>query len=129
MNQCRKCRKQKPYDISIQKIKGAKITLIDIPNRFRKLRSARGFSVYRLARESDVSENYIHKIERGENKPSVYILEKLLTCLGVTLPEFLNESTEIMYPSDFERELIESVRTLPAEKASAILHIAKLIGK
>ena len=129
MNQCRKCRKQKPYDISIQKIKGAKITLIDIPNRFRKLRSARGFSVYRLARESDVSENYIHKIERGENQPSVYILEKLLTCLGVTLPEFLNESTEIMYPSDFERELIESVRTLPAEKDSAILHIAKLIGK
>ena len=103
--------------------------MIDIPNRFRKLRSARGFSVYRLARESDVSENYIHKIERGENQPSVYILEKLLACLGVTLPEFLNESTEIMYPSDFERELIESVRTLPAEKASAILHIAKLIGK
>ncbi len=103
--------------------------MIDIPNRFRKLRSARGFSVYRLARESDVSENYIHKIERGENQPSVYILEKLLTCLGSTLPEFLNENTDIMYPSDFERELIESVRLLPAEKASAILHIAKLISK
>lgn len=103
--------------------------MIDIPNRFRKLRSAKGFSVYRLARESDVSENYIHKIERGENQPSVYILEKLLACLGVTLPEFLSEDTDIMYPSDFERELIESVRTLPLEKAAAVLHIAKLIGK
>ena len=74
--------------------------MIDIPNRFRKLRTDRGFSVYRLSKESDVSENYIHKIERGENQPSVYILEKLLSCLGTTLPEFLNGDSEVMYPSD-----------------------------
>ena len=103
--------------------------MIDISKRFQKLRNAKGFSVYYLARESDVSENYIHKIERGENQPSVYILEKLLACLGVTLPEFFNENEDIMYPSELERELIESVRILPQEKASAILYIVKLIAK
>ena len=101
--------------------------MIDIPNRFRKLRTDKGFSVYRLSKESDVSENYIHKIERGENQPSVYILEKLLSCLGSTLPEFLNGDAKIMYPSDFERELLESVRVLPEEKALALLQIAKLM--
>lgn len=101
--------------------------MIDIPNRFRKLRTDKGFSVYRLSKESDVSENYIHKIERGENQPSVYILEKLLSCLGTALPEFLNEDTEVMYPSDFERELLESIRVLPKEKAQALLQMAKLL--
>ncbi|MCI9103816.1 MAG: helix-turn-helix transcriptional regulator [Lachnospiraceae bacterium] len=100
---------------------------MDIPNRFQKLRSDKGFSVYRLSKESDVSENYIHKIERGENQPSVYILEKLLSCLGVTLPEFLNEDSEAMYPSVFERELLENARVLPKEKAQALLQMAKLL--
>ena len=101
--------------------------MIDIPNRFQKLRSDKGFSVYRLSKESAVSENYIHKIERGENQPSVYILEKLLSCLGVTLPEFLNEDSEAMYPSVFERELLENARVLPKEKAQALLQMAKLL--
>ena len=32
-----------------------------------------------------------------------------------------------MYPSDFERELLESVRVLPKEKAQALLQMAKLL--
>lgn len=103
--------------------------MIDIPNRFQKLRKDKRFSVYRLARESDVSENYIHRIERGENQPSIYILEKLLSCLGVTLPEFLNENAEAIYPTNFERALLESVRMLPEDKAAVVLQIARLMGK
>ena len=99
------------------------------PNRFKNLRTEKGFSVYRLAKVSDISENYIHKIEKGESQPSVYILEKLLSCLGTTPAEFLNENSAVMYPSDFERELVETVRVLPKEKADAVLHIAKLMGE
>lgn len=80
--------------------------MIEIPNRFKNLRTEKGFSVYRLAKVSDISENYIHKIEKGESQPSVYILEKLLSCLGTTPAEFLNENSAVMYPSDFERELV-----------------------
>lgn len=101
---------------------------MNIPERFQKLRIDKRFSVYRLSKLSDVSENYIHKIEKGLNQPSVYILEKLLTCLGITVSEFLNEDGNIMYPSEFERELLESVRVLPEEKAEAVLHIAKLLS-
>ena len=103
--------------------------MIEILNRFKNLRTEKGFSVYRLAKVSDISENYIHKIEKGESQPSVYILEKLLSCLGTTPAEFLNENSVVMYPSDFERELVETVRVLPKEKADAVLHIAKLMGE
>ena len=70
--------------------------MTEISSSFRMLRTSKGISVYRLSKEADVSENYIHKVERGESQPSVYILEKLLACLGVTLPEFLNEDTRVM---------------------------------
>lgn len=103
--------------------------MIEIASHFKNLRLKKEFSVYRLSKASDISENYIHKIERGESQPSVYVLEKLLACLGVTPAEFLNENTAVMYPSDFERELIETVRILPKEKAEAVLHFAKLMGE
>jgi len=102
---------------------------MDIAGRFRKLRTDKGFSIYRLSKQSDVSENYIHRIEKGENQPSVYILEKLLSCLGITLSEFLNEDANAMYLSQSERELVESIRRLPKEKADAILLLARLMEK
>ena len=102
---------------------------MDLGANFRELRNAKGFSVYKLSKVSEVSENYIHKIEKGGNQPSVFILEKLLACLGTTLAEFFNESGEVLYPSAFERELVESVRILNEEKAAAVLHVAKLLSK
>ncbi len=103
--------------------------MIDISGRLKNLRVKKGFIVYRLYKASDISENYIHRIEKGKSQPSVYVLEQLLACFGVTLAEFLNENSAVMYPSDFERELIETVRVLPKEKAEAVLHIAKLMGE
>ena len=102
---------------------------MELAAQFKKLRTAKGYSVYKLSKISDVSENYIRTIERGKSQPSVLILEKLLSAMGVSLPEFLNGNSDVMYPSDFERELVESVRLLPPEKAEAVLNIAKLFGK
>ncbi len=103
--------------------------MIEISSRLKNLRMKKGFSVYGLHNASDISENYIHRIEKGKSQPSVYVLEQLLACLGVTVSEFLNENPAVMYPSDFERELIETVRILPKEKAEAILHMAKLLSE
>lgn len=100
---------------------------MDLAKQFKELRTAKDYSVYKLSKESDVSENYIRSIEKGKSQPSVLVLDKLLSSMGVTLPEFLNEDREIMYPSDFERDLVETVRLLPDEKAAAVLHIAKLM--
>ena len=102
---------------------------MDIAVHFQELRKSRGISVYKLSKLSDVSENYIHTIEKGGNQPSVYILDKLLSHLGVTMSEFFSESQDIIYPTPFERELVETVRVLDADKAAAVLNVAKLFGK
>lgn len=102
---------------------------MDLPKKFRAIRNAKALSVYKLSKLSDVSENYIHKIEKGTTQPSVAVLEKLLVCFGTTIAEFFNEGQTAIYPTEFERNLIESVRTLPDEKATAILHMAQLLSK
>ena len=105
------------------------MALWNIAKRFKQLRTDRKYSVYRLSKETDVSENHIHSIERGESQPTIYTLEKLLSCLGVTLAEFFNEDASVMYPSDFEKELIKSVRVLSDEKAAVLLKVAKCMKK
>lgn len=102
---------------------------MNLPEKFRDLRNAKNLSVYKMSKLSDVSENYIHRIEKGGTQPSVAVLEKLLLCLGTTLSEFFNESQSVIYPTEFELELIESVRILPTEKATAVLHMTKLLSE
>ena len=102
---------------------------MDIAERFQALRKSKGLSVYRLSKLSDVSENYIHAIEKGGNQPSVMIMERLLAQLGTTISEFFNETDDVLFPTAFERELVESVRVLNEEKAMAVLNVAKLMSK
>lgn len=102
---------------------------MNLPEKFRDLRNAKALSVYKLSKLSDVSENYIHRIEKGGTQPSVAVLDKLLACFGTTLSEFFNEGQTIIYPTEFELELIESIRILPTEKAAAVLHMTKLLSE
>ena len=98
---------------------------MDIGISFKNLREGKGKSVYALSKETGVSENHIHSIEKGSTQPSVAILERLLNALGVTLPEFFNEDREVLHPSAYERELIASVRKLDGEQAHVLLQLAK----
>lgn len=97
---------------------------------FKALRLTKKLSVYKLSKISNVSENYIRTIEKGDGQPSVFIIERLLNCLGITLSEFFNESdSAVLYPTKFEQELIEKVRLLDEEKALAVLNMVHLLAK
>ena len=102
---------------------------MDLPKKFKMLRTQKEFSVYKLSKDTDISQNYIRRIEKGESQPSVLVLEKLLARLGTTLAEFFNDSSEVMYPSADERELVENYRVLNDEKAAAVLHMVKQMAK
>lgn len=101
---------------------------MNIAQRFQKIREQKKISVYRLSILSDISETHIHKIEKGTSQPSIYILEKLLSCMGVTLVEFFNNDTEIYYLNDIEKELVYHFRTLTEKQAYAILELIKQIN-
>lgn len=53
--------------------------------RIRQFRQAKGISQEELAFKINSARNFIGCIERGEKAPSIYILYKIATILGVSI--------------------------------------------
>ena len=53
--------------------------------RIRYLRKQKGMSQEDLALESGVNKNYLSDLERGERNPTVLVMEKIATALGIDL--------------------------------------------
>ncbi len=102
---------------------------MNIGKKFASLRADKGVSVYKLAKVTEITESYIHTIEKGDSQPSIHVLSTLLSVLGVSVSEFFNENDDILYPSKQEKELIKRFRSLDDEKASAILQMIDLLNK
>jgi transcriptional regulator with XRE-family HTH domain len=54
-----------------------------IAQRLKQIRLQKGLTQVTLAQRADINDNYYAKVERGEIKPSVEILEKIIKALGV----------------------------------------------
>ena len=58
-----------------------------IAGNLRRYRKKRGLTQAQLAKKADINSNYYAKIERGELKPSVETLEKIIKALKVKSSE------------------------------------------
>ena len=63
---------------------------VDVGNRLRQLREARGVSMRTLATMSGLSANALSMIERGKTSPSVSTLYRLADALGVPVTDFFS---------------------------------------
>lgn len=68
---------------------------MDIAKRVRQLRESKGLTKTRLSELSGVSQSFISAIEAGKKKPTVEVLGKICSGLGVSLPDFLVEDYQI----------------------------------
>ncbi|NSW84400.1 MAG: helix-turn-helix transcriptional regulator [Syntrophothermus sp.] len=70
------------------------------PEKLRKLRKQRGFSLRRLAKIANTSFSYLNSIELGKTNPSLPMLERLARVLDVPLSYFFeDEQIETPLPS------------------------------
>jgi transcriptional regulator with XRE-family HTH domain len=65
----------------------------------RRIRVALGVSQERLAFDAGVDRSYLGGMERGEANPTVDVLERIATTLGVSLSELFVEIGEGKVPS------------------------------
>ncbi|MCM1023464.1 MAG: helix-turn-helix domain-containing protein [Prevotella sp.] len=94
---------------------------MELGERLRCWRNKKKVSVYKLYRISDISENHIRSIEKGEKQPTVAKLKALTDALNVSLSEFFNDDEEhIYYLTDKEKHLIDLYRSLPPDKADIL---------
>lgn len=98
-----------------------------IGERLRKLRTAKGLTIYKLSKETDISQNHISAIELNKRQPTIDTLSRLVVPLGISLAELFNEDTEASYLTKSERDLIENYRELPEEKAQMLLNLSDML--
>jgi transcriptional regulator with XRE-family HTH domain len=57
--------------------------------KLRSLRKGKGLSRYALAKTARVSREYITKLEEGRSDPTIGMLQRLATALGVPVTALL----------------------------------------
>ena len=90
-----------------------------ISARIEGLLEERGWSVYRLARESRLAESSLYPIVHGHRDPRVVILAQICTGLEVTLGEFFAPTLpEDLHLDLQEQSLIRLLRSLSETERS-----------
>jgi len=57
--------------------------------RVRELRKARGWTQEQLAEAADLHENYVSRLETGEQEPGLFVLLRLCRALGIATAQLL----------------------------------------
>lgn len=63
--------------------------LLQIPEKLKRLRQLRNFSLRELAEKSECSASFLSKLELGRAAPTVPLLDRICTALGTNLSDFV----------------------------------------
>jgi transcriptional regulator with XRE-family HTH domain len=89
-----------------------------------KLRSARNWSVYKLAQESGISPNTIHQWLHTDTVPTIPALQEICKGFGITLGEFFTDADLVKITPEL-KALIDNWRTLTPENKKIITDLMK----
>lgn len=67
---------------------------MNIGNKLRELRIAKGLTQEELADRAELSKGFISQVERELTSPSIATLTDILQCLGTNLNDFFREDSE-----------------------------------
>ena len=95
--------------------------------RIRQLCAKKGWSYYRLAKESGIPYSTLNTMMLKTNAPSITTLSKICNGLGVTLAQFFDEQSEPEMLTHEQRECLKIWDSLNrTEKKQAIAYMQGL---
>jgi len=97
---------------------------MDTLGRLRQLLTERGWTEYRLAKESGLSDSTIKNIYKRNTQPTIDTLEAICRGFGITLSEFFAEGDMVEMSPDL-KELFENWVSLTIEQKKATLTMIK----
>lgn len=97
---------------------------MDVLERLRHLMDERGWTVYRVARESGLSEKTVYNIYSRNTMPSIPTLESICNAFGITLAQFFADGKLIEVSLDLE-EVFENWIVLTPEQKEATLSMMR----
>ena len=93
---------------------------MDVVGRIKLLMEQRGWSAYRLYKESGLAQSTIAHIFSNESEPTITTLEMICKGFGITLGEFFAEGDLVPLTNE-QRELLDKWATLTMEQKQLIL--------
>lgn len=94
---------------------------MDVLARLRQLLNDRGWSEYRLSKESGLSESTVANIYRRNTVPSIPTLEAICRGFGITLSQFFAEEREMVELTPELRMLFEGwISMTPVQKDATL---------
>jgi|SRR5690625_246359 len=99
---------------------------INIGEKLRELRKARGLTTQQLADKVAISQSYISRFENNRAIPDIELLERILFALDSDLNTFF--STEEALSADLI-QLFETIKSLTPEARIKLYEFLKLVHK
>lgn len=97
---------------------------MDIPNRIKELAKARGWSEYRLAKETKLAASTISNIYHRDTIPSVATIEIICDAFGISLSQFFSNDDMISLNEE-QAELLDLWSKIPLEQKERLLELMR----
>ncbi len=101
---------------------------MDARERIRSLMQERGWSEYRLAIASGLSQSTVANIFNRNTTPSVTTLESICNGFGITLSQFFSESNLVELSAD-QKQLFDAWKSLSVEQKQLVFDLIRLLKK
>jgi len=96
--------------------------------RIRTLRKAKGLTQEDLGGRCGINYKYVGAIERGEENPSLSILQKIAKGLGVEILELFRFHHEERDPAKLKKELVTTINRIAKEEGDKLQLILKVVN-
>lgn len=98
--------------------------------KIRELLDERHWSLYRLAKNSEIPYSSLNSLFQNNNQPTLSTLEKMCNGLHISMSEFFIENTpyrdESPVLTEDEQELIHIFRTLEAKEKKKYMDVLRI---
>ena len=93
---------------------------MDTHSKLRQLMSERGWTAYRLAKESGLSESTLANIFKRNIVPSISTLEAVCAAFGISLAQFFAEQDMVELTPELKELFDHWVSLTPEQKQAAL---------
>lgn len=96
---------------------------MDTLSRIRQFMTAKGWTEYRLAKESGLSQSTISNMFLRHTAPSIPTLEAICQGFGISLAQFFSEPGERVELTEEQLEMFQRWSTLTREQKALIAEL------
>ena len=102
-------------------------TLNDILLEIDKHRLKRSWSLYKLAKESDIQYSSLHSMYEKNTQPTIPTLSKICAGLGISLSDFFSDAevTNYYHCTEDELELLTAYRAMDKKDKKFIQELSE----